>query len=284
MDIDTCELSVEDKIKTMEKDLKEKLAKKIIRAATISRGFFRQQQKDEPDLSLEEKEQIVTDLLLKNEAEFLNRYGRFLSEDLLGYFENGNSYEVDFYLEKARQENCRFVKQQRVKNRRYQALQNMLESGSDYFKEAEMKRRNPLLYNQLIGQYMSEEEKEAKNRPDTANCKLSDIILEHIDITDERDKREEEEEHENVEEFDTDSDEEDDGNDVAGTDETGRDLLRQEFVRAAYNSFLEGRDEGFDYRNVDNNSELDNLDIEERDAEERYFDDEDAEERYFDED
>jgi len=283
--MDTSESSIEDHIKDLDSDVKEKLAKQIIRAAAISRGFFRQQQKDEPDLNLEEKEQIVTDLLLKNEAEFLNRYGRFLSEDLLGYFENGKSYEVDFYLEKARQANCRFVKQQRVKNRRYQALQNMVESGSDYFKEVEMKRRNPLLYNQLIGQYLTEEEKEAKNRPDTSNCKLSDIILEHIDITDERDKREEEEENENVEEFDTDSDEEDDGdNDIAGTDEAGRDLLRQEFVRAAYNSFLEGKDVGFDYRNVDDNSELDNLDIEERDAEERYFDDEDAEERYFDED
>lgn len=264
-------------------DEREKLNKKIVLTAAKSRGFFRTQQKDEPDFTLEEKEKIVTDLLLKNPAEFLNRYGSFLSEDLLRYFENQDSYEVDFYLAKARQANCRFVRQQKVKNRRYEALQNMVTSGSEYFKEAEMKRRNPLLYNQLIGRYLSEEEKEANNRPDLSNCKLSDIILEHIDITDERDKKAKEEEDENVEEFDTDSEEDDeDSNEVAEIDEAGRDLLRKEFVRAAYNSFLEGNDQEFDYRNVDDNSELDNLDIEERDAEERYFDeDEDIEERYF---
>lgn len=268
-------------------DEREELNEKIILTAAKSRGFFRTQQKDEPDLTFGEKEKIVTDLLLKSPAEFLNRYGSFLSEDLLRYFENQDSYEVDFYLAKARQANCRFVRQQKVKNRRYEALQKMVTSGSDYFKEDEMKRRNPLLYNQLIGRYLSEEEKEANNRPDLSNCKLSDIILKHIDITDERDKKAEEEESENVEEFDSDSEEEKDSNEVAETDEESRNLLRKEFVRAAYNSFLEGNDEEFNYRNVDNNSELDNLDIEERDAEERYFDededieDREAEERYF---
>ena len=138
-----------------------------------------------------------------------------------------------------------------------------------------MKRRNPLLYEQLVGQYLTEEEKEAKSRPDMSNCRLSTIILDHMDINCEKDTKTAQVEEENIEEFDTDEDddnEDDDCKEVAGSDETGREILRQEFVRSAYTSFLEGRDEGFDYRKVDNDTNLDNLDIEEQDAEERYFD------------
>lgn len=39
-----------------------------------------------------------------------------------------------------------------------------------------------------------------------------------------------------------------------------------------YSSFMEGRDKDYDYSLVDYNSEYDDLELQERDAQERYFD------------
>ena len=53
---------------------------------------------------------------------------------------------------------CRFIKQNKVKKR--------LDSNDDYFGETAMKARNPLLYDQLIGKFLTKEEKEDAARPD----------------------------------------------------------------------------------------------------------------------
>uniref|UniRef100_A0A669R2Q7 CCD97-like C-terminal domain-containing protein n=1 Tax=Phasianus colchicus TaxID=9054 RepID=A0A669R2Q7_PHACC len=51
-----------------------------------------------------------------------------------------------------------------------------------------------------------------------------------------------------------------------------REVLREEFRSRMYQRFLDGEDGDFDYSQVDENPDMDNLDIESRDAEERYFD------------
>lgn len=43
------------------------------------------------------------------------------------------------------------------KNRRYQAMLELLKG--DYFSDNEMRNREPLLWEQLVGQYLSDEEK-----------------------------------------------------------------------------------------------------------------------------
>lgn len=48
--------------------------------------------------------------------------------------------------------------QVQIKNRRFEALKKLITEGS-YFSEEEMRKRNPLLYEQLIGQFLTEEEK-----------------------------------------------------------------------------------------------------------------------------
>ena len=63
-----------------------------------------------------------------------------------------------------------------------------------------------------------------------------------------------------------------------GGQEGGREFLKQQFVKAAYQSFLDGKDEGLDYKIIDTDESLDDLDAEQRDAEERYFDDSDNDE------
>ena len=75
-----------------------------------------------------------------------------------------------------------------------------------------------------------------------------------------------------------DESEEDTGDEGLGRQDGGRDFLRQQFVKTVYQSFLQGKDDGFDYRKVDNDESLDDLDAEQRDAEERYFEDSDIDE------
>ncbi|XP_029475653.1 coiled-coil domain-containing protein 97 isoform X4 [Rhinatrema bivittatum] len=55
-------------------------------------------------------------------------------------------------------------------------------------------------------------------------------------------------------------------------------LLREELVTQMHQRFLDGRDRDFDYSEVDDNPDLDNLDIVTRDEEESYFDEEEPEE------
>ena len=52
-----------------------------------------------------------------------------------------------------------------------------------------------------------------------------------------------------------------------------KELRMAEFARVMKESFVDGRDgDFFDYAEVDGDSDLDDLDEEDRDAEERYFD------------
>ena len=120
-----------------ESEKRKELYNKLIRAAIHSNGFFKQQQKDEPDLKLEEKEEIAKELLSKKPSIFLSRFGFYLSEQLLEYFDEASqdNYELSFYLKEARQKNCRYIRRKQIKNRRYKALQEMIGSGSDYFSE-----------------------------------------------------------------------------------------------------------------------------------------------------
>ncbi|NWV00332.1 CCD97 protein, partial [Upupa epops] len=67
---------------------------------------------------------------------------------------------------------------------------------------------------------------------------------------------------------------------VAATvpDEAERAMLYHEFTSCMFQRFLDGEDGNFDYSQIDENSDLDNLDIVSRDAEERYFDEEEPSE------
>merc|ERR1712096_123527 len=261
---------------------KDDLAPGLVKTASLSGGFFKHQQKDESDLSVEEKANLSRELLKNKPATFVERFGKYLSEEQLEYFEEmrSDNYELEFYLKQARQEQCRFIKGHKVKNRRYAAMQKMLNGNDDHFSETAMKARNPLLHEQLVGRFMTEEEKEEKERPDMSNCSLTNIILEHMDLNKERDDKKKLKEEEDEEEFDTDEDESNDEEEEEGLgrQEGGREFLKQQFVKAAYQSFLEGKDDEVDYRKIDNDGTLDDLDVEQRDAEEKYFDDSDNDE------
>ena len=79
---------------------------------------------------IQEKRGIATDLLEQKPALFLQRFGRFLSEDHLAYFDDqgDENYELGFYLRQVRQQQCKYVQEHRVKNRRFRAMQQMIRS------------------------------------------------------------------------------------------------------------------------------------------------------------
>merc|ERR1719500_1871810 len=246
--------SDEDEMEEEEEELGSDVLASIIHTAVKSDGFFRHQQVGEGELAAEEKEKIVKELVQSKPALFLQRFGRFLSVVQLDYFESlqDDDFELSHYLKETKQLTCRKVRQQRVKNRRYAMLQRMLAASDPHFSEAAMRERNPLLYQQLVGKFMTAEEKAADEAVDMTNCSLSKIILEHMDINKERDDRKREEKEEQDEEF-----------------------LKQEFVNAAYQSFLAGKDSGMDYSQIDADATLDDLDAEEQEEQEKYFDESD---------
>lgn len=176
-----------------------------------------------------------------------------------------------------------------------------------------MKSRDPLLFDQLIAQYQSRDEKVARRRPNPKTDTLVDVLLEGIenDHNTEAVKQQREQEEEQMLGIDEDtrigitpesSDDEEDkhkqwGNfdePEAGTSSAAqpsrmrkraanlitageRDLLREEFLGIMYNNFLGGLDtEFFDYSTVDNNEMYDETLEADQDCEDRYFNEEDS--------
>ena len=72
------------------------------------------------------------------------------------------------------------------------------------------------------------------------------------------------------EEEDEEEEKEEDESEQLASEE--RNMFQEEFVSTMYRSFLEGRDKEFDYATVDDNSQYDDVALQERDAEDRYFD------------
>lgn len=129
--------------------------------------YFKSQQRGEDDLSLSEKILIASELLGKSKILFLMRFGRFLESHHLDFFENcvaksEEGEELKCILGDLRKFHGK-KDSKIVKNRRYQKLKLLIEENV-YFSEIEMMKRNPLLYEQLIGQYLSEEEKNERNK------------------------------------------------------------------------------------------------------------------------
>lgn len=140
-------------------------------------AFFKSQQRGEPTLTNQQKRAIALELLESSPSVFLSRYGSYLEEAHFQYFlQLEGTYEVKFYLEKIEKDK---KKGKQVRNRRYHAMKALIEKGG-YFSMPEMKERNPMLFERLVGKYMSKEEKEAMDqRPNL--CSLSTVLMEHID-------------------------------------------------------------------------------------------------------
>ena len=156
------------------------LRDRVLNRAAESDGHFKHQQRGEPDLTSQEKLLIVTDLLDNKPSVFLTRYGKYLHADDLEYFNPlKGDYTIDFYIKEIRQQLDNKKNQTKIRNRRYEAMKQLTDEG-EYFGEEEMKQRDPLLYEQMVGQYLTDEEIQAQ--VDKSDLTFSNILLTHIQV------------------------------------------------------------------------------------------------------
>lgn len=187
--------------------------RQILDTVAASDGFFKHQQRGEPDLTYEEKREIARETLDTNVRLFLQRYGKYLYREDVSYFEplRRTDYEVDFYLKEAEKRQHRSQRlSMQTKNRRYEALQRLKTDG-EYFSDKEMRRRNPLLFEQMIGRYMTEKEKDDLDKMDFSTLTFSGLLMEHIDRNEVRSLRRQQQDVEEATFEENDSDSEDEG-------------------------------------------------------------------------
>lgn len=323
-----------------------------------NKAYFRSQQINDPDITEEERKAIVEKILTEGDKRFLARFGKFITQEHLVYFEAApaddetDRYEIDYFLNDIRKSLAN--RQRDVKNRRYAAMQRLIDE-NEYFSEVEMMKREPLLYEHLIGQYMTANERNMRDAMDSDGPEFSNVLLHGIDVKNTEElRRQQQREEDAVEDSSGDEDDgdqenesdspekdvhkdgiindeyypqipptfrqhwgdfEDDESSPAASCSTvtppsrriavntsaemksppkikpksnemrqnyvsadEKELLREEFFGIMCSNFLQGKDETFDYATVDDNPEYDNIEIQNQDAEDKYFesDDEDT--------
>lgn len=201
----------------------------FLRIITGDGVTVKSQQRNENELTIDEKTEILHELYEQKPSIFLSRFGKWLSERDLDYFsEISSSYEMDYTIKKLKRNLAQKSSRTDVKNRRYEALMR-LENDSDYFTEHEMRQRCPLLYEQYIGQYMTEEEKLERDQKEIGDeATMSSFIFQQIDRDwmDKKQKMEQEREEECMEE----EEEEDEDEEEEEEDEEEEEEEKEENV------------------------------------------------------
>ena len=158
------------------------LETEVLQRLTFSPAVFKSQQRGDPDLTCQQKIAIARDLLHNKPPAFFSRFGRHMVEEDLPFLRQLSGeykYMVDFCIKEI-ENKCDSKKNSvRVKNRRYEAMKQ-LQSGGEYFSDEQIKARDPLLYEQMVGQYLTGEDAEAAI--DRSDLRLSNILVKHMDI------------------------------------------------------------------------------------------------------
>ena len=253
---------------------------------------IKSQQRGEQDFTESQLCDELHSVLCLKPGAFLMRFGEYLDENDLKLFESKSvgNFEVEFRvseLQRKLKQSAR-ARLKAVKNRRYKYLEKLM-NDSDYFSEGEMQQRDPLLFEYYIGQFLSEEQKLKVGGKVNSDMKLSSMILMNMDVGKRTELLEQQRttEEGQLEESDSSSDEEDATVDsVSGDvqitpmklstnpDTANREklMLKQEFLSAMQASFLDGKDQDFDYSKVDLDEQYDSLEMRGRDSEDDYFD------------
>lgn len=320
---------------------------------TEDRVFFRSQQINDPDLTANERRDIATGILNDSKEKFLSRFGNYIKLEHLAYFEEANdrSYELNCILRTVRSHLTNHARI--IKNRRYAAMQQLID-GHDYFSEIEMMKREPYLYDQLVGQYLTANERNRRDASNVDGPEFSNVLLHGIDMSNIDCARRQQQQEVNEDSDNDNDDEEDDAENGDGElsneqrqshnnqrdmicdeqmypqippnyrqhwgdfDDEGstasastpathtphvsrdsetnpinpteprdgkrkeqhqtyisgkeKEMLRKEFFSMMCENFLQGNDKEFDYASVDENAEYDDIETENQEAEDKYFD------------
>ncbi|KAL5279109.1 CCDC97 family protein [Megaselia abdita] len=149
-----------------------------------SKIVFKSQQISEPDLDSHEKVNIARGIFEGNKNLFFSRFGQYLQKS-----------HLDFFKSECNDDNLLFTlsdlsdklehKAKTIKNRRFAALQEMSKDTEEgYFSEAEMMKREPNLYEQLVGQYLTDTERRIVSGEcgyEPGEGSFSSILLEGIE-------------------------------------------------------------------------------------------------------
>lgn len=213
---------------TQHHDLAEELLNHLANDTT---AIFKSQQKGEPELTTREKRVIAEKLLERSHCSFLAKFGHHLKEEHLKYFIKDEDYETVYHVKRLQRYQNNRTRRIDVRNRRYEALKRLTEKG-EYFSECETMKRNPLLYEHLVGRYLTEEERKARDSIDARNAtNYADVLMEIIERDKlQRDLKSQQREEDGArEENDSDDDEEeedksrDDASTTAAAAETGKE-------------------------------------------------------------
>lgn len=144
----------------------------------LSNARIKNQQRDDVELSTSERIKILSEQFHHSPAVFIENFHPYLCEDdLICFNPFSDVYEVSFYLKEAKRRLGAGKMSVVVKNRRYEALKKLEKEGS-YLSDDEMRARDPLMYEQLIGQYLTDEERlETRTKIDQTDLKFSTILM-----------------------------------------------------------------------------------------------------------
>ncbi|CAL8273139.1 unnamed protein product [Lota lota] len=274
----------------------------MLEAVALSGSPVKSQQIGEADLTLDQRREELLQQYKSKPLVFLERYQAHLKPQHLAAFSHLSSDpRAKHYCRVIQRRPGGHADRTRVRNHRYAALRVMQREGQ-YFSEEQMRNREPLLYEQYIGQYLTDDEilersqelmrdGAAQGRSDgpegCASGGLAHILLNSYQerllqsrLEEEQEKEDGAKEEEEDDEYEDDEDDKDGGQEErqGGPTQEEKALLREEFIGQMHQRFLAGQDKDFNYSEVDENPDYDNLDIVSRDAEEKYFDDDYEEE------
>ncbi|XP_073349680.1 coiled-coil domain-containing protein 97 isoform X2 [Pagrus major] len=260
----------------------------MVEAIAKSGSPVKSQQIGEAELSPKERREELLQQYRSRPLVFLERYHALLKpQDLSAFAHVCSDPRVQHYSKVIQRRAAACTNRTRVRNQRYAALRALQREGQ-YFSEEQMRMREPLLYEQYIGQYLTDEEVlersqeamqgDAQGEPGGAAGGLAHLLLDSYQEHLIQNRLQEEQEREDGAQ-EEEEDEEDDGDTVQQEEgEPTREekaLLREEFISQMHQRFLDGKDKDFNYSEVDENPDYDNLDIVSRDAEDKYFDEDD---------
>ncbi|KAK7939839.1 hypothetical protein WMY93_003165 [Mugilogobius chulae] len=266
----------------------EDLCVKVMLEVVAQSGHHvKSQQIGEAELTLDQRREELLQQYKTRPLVFLEKYHNSLKPEHLAAFAHVSSDPRTQHYSKVierRATGC--PNKTRVKNHRYAALRSLQKEG-EYFSDEQMRRREPLLYEQYIGQYLTDEEvlersQEAMQEGASEGAGgLANLLLDSYQERLIQNRLQEEQEKEEGAQEEEEDDEEDDSQGhekewEPTTEEKAQ--LREEFISQMHQRFLDGKDKDFDYSEVDENPDYDNLDIVSRDAEEKYFDEDDEDE------
>nr|XP_057905344.1 coiled-coil domain-containing protein 97 [Doryrhamphus excisus] len=262
----------------------------LLDAVVVSGSQVKSQQMGEAELTPEERKKELLQQYRSKPLVFLERYHSYLKPEHLRSFAHVSADpRAQHYSEVIHRRAAGSTDKKRVRNQRYAALRALQKEG-EYFSEEEMRMREPLLYEHYIGQYLTDEEVLERSQGamlDTAQGGTeASGGLAHLLLNSYQERliqgrlQEEQEREDGAREEDEDEDDEDDRVQEQTWEPTSEEkaLLREEFISQMHQRFLDGKDKDFNYSEVDENPDFDNLDIVNRDAEEKYFDEDDDEE------